>query len=59
MELSTISEATRCAATRIIFQSFMEPDGSLPFSEELSNCTYPEPDQSSQYHPNLSLNNPS
>jgi hypothetical protein len=25
----------------------MEPEGSLPSSQELSTCTYPEPDQSS------------
>jgi hypothetical protein len=25
----------------------MEPEGSLPRSQELSTCTYPEPDQSS------------
>jgi hypothetical protein len=29
----------------------MEPEGSLPSSQELSTCTYPEPDQSSQQHP--------
>jgi hypothetical protein len=25
----------------------MEPEGSLPSSQKLSTCTYPEPDQSS------------
>jgi hypothetical protein len=30
-----------------ITQHFMEPEGSLPSSQELSTCTYPEPDQSS------------
>jgi hypothetical protein len=25
----------------------MEPEDSLPSSQELSTCTYPEPDQSS------------
>jgi hypothetical protein len=24
----------------------MEPEGSLPISQELSTCTYPEPNQS-------------
>jgi hypothetical protein len=28
-------------------QHFMEPEGSLPNSQDLSTCTYPEPDQSS------------
>jgi hypothetical protein len=27
-------------------QHFMEPEGSLPSSQELSTCTYPEPNQS-------------
>jgi hypothetical protein len=31
-------------------QDFMEPEGSLPSSQELSNCTYPELDQSSPQH---------
>jgi hypothetical protein len=29
----------------------MESEGSLPRSQELSTCTYPEPDQSSPHHP--------
>jgi hypothetical protein len=28
----------------------MEPEGSLPNSQELSTCPYPEPDQSSPHH---------
>jgi hypothetical protein len=40
-------------------QHFMEPEGSLPSSQELSTCTYPEPDQSSPQHPILSLRGPS
>jgi hypothetical protein len=31
-------------------QHFMEPEGSLPRSQELSTCTHPEPDQSSPQH---------
>jgi hypothetical protein len=29
----------------------MEPEGSIPNSQELSTCSYPEPDQSSPHHP--------
>jgi hypothetical protein len=31
----------------------MEPEGSLPFSQESSTGPHPEPDQSSSYHPIL------
>jgi hypothetical protein len=34
---------------------FMEPDGSLPYSQGPSTGPYPEPDQSSPYHPILSI----
>jgi hypothetical protein len=37
----------------------MEPEGSLPSSQELSTCIYPEPDQSSPQHSLLSLKGPS
>jgi hypothetical protein len=36
----------------------MEPECSLPSSQELSICTYPEPDQSSPQHSILSLKDP-
>jgi hypothetical protein len=36
-------------------QHFMEPKGSLQSSQELSTCTYPEPNQSSPQHSILSL----
>jgi hypothetical protein len=29
----------------------MDPEGSIPNSQELSTCSYPEPDQSSPHHP--------
>jgi hypothetical protein len=33
-----------------VFQHFMETEGSIPNSQELSTCSYPEPDQSSPHH---------
>jgi hypothetical protein len=33
----------------------MEPDGSLPYSQESATGPYPEIDQSSPYQPILSL----
>jgi hypothetical protein len=35
----------------IVFQHFMEPEGSVPNSQELSTCSYSESDQSSTHHP--------
>jgi hypothetical protein len=40
-------------------QHFMEPEGSLQLSQELSTCPYPEPDQFSLHHPILPLQDPS
>jgi hypothetical protein len=34
----------------IVSQHIMEPEGSVPNSQELSTCSYPEPDQSSPHH---------
>jgi hypothetical protein len=36
----------------------MEPEGSLPNSQEPATCSYPEPDQSSLYPPIQPLYNP-
>jgi hypothetical protein len=38
-----------------ISQNFMEPEGSLPYSEEPLTGSYLKPDHSSPYHPNVSL----
>jgi hypothetical protein len=35
----------------IVSQHFMEPEGSIPNSQELSTRSHPEPDQSSPHHP--------
>jgi hypothetical protein len=42
----------------IVSQQFMEPEGSIPNSQELSTCSYPEPDQFSPHHPILPLQDP-
>jgi hypothetical protein len=34
-----------------VSQHFMEPKGSLPYSQELSTYSYPEPGHSSPHHP--------
>jgi hypothetical protein len=39
-------------------QHFMEPEGSLPCSEQPSTGPYPEPDQLSPYHPIIILSTP-
>jgi hypothetical protein len=38
----------------IVSQHFMEPEGSLPNSQQLSTCYYPEPEKSSPQYPILS-----
>jgi hypothetical protein len=53
MEPSTW-EAASCAATQEFPQYFIEPEGSLPYSQEPSTGPYPELDQSNPYHPILS-----
>jgi hypothetical protein len=59
MELSTTGEATSCEATPNVSEDFMEPEGSLPNSEEPSTCSYPESDQSSPHQPIQPLQDPS
>jgi len=38
---------------------FMEPEGSLPHTQEPATRPYPEPDQSSLYPPHHTSGNPS
>jgi hypothetical protein len=57
MELSPSWEAPGCAAT-LEFPTYYET-GSLPCSQEPSIGPYPEPDESSPYHPILYLYDPS
>jgi hypothetical protein len=42
----------------IVSQHFMEPEDSIPNSQELSTCSYPEPAQSSPHYPIPPLQDP-
>jgi hypothetical protein len=44
------SRGHKLCSHSVVSQHFMEPEGSLPCSQELSTCTYPLPDQSSPQH---------
>jgi hypothetical protein len=44
MELGTTQEATSYVAYSTVSQHFVEPKGSLPHSQELFICPYPQPD---------------
>jgi hypothetical protein len=57
MDLSPSREAASCAATEELPSILFNPQDSLPCSQEPSTGPYPEPDQSSPYHPILSLQN--
>jgi hypothetical protein len=54
MELSTIREATSCAVAQERPSIFMEPESSLPLSQEPSTGPFPEPDCFGLYDPILS-----
>jgi hypothetical protein len=53
--LSATQEVTSVCTHSVVSQHFMELEGSLPRTQELSTCTYPEPDQFSRQHSILSL----
>jgi hypothetical protein len=54
MENNTSWEANRFSGSREIPCIFLEPDGSLPHSQEPATCAYPESDRSRPY-PNIPL----
>jgi hypothetical protein len=54
MEPNRFWEAASCAVTQELPQYFMEPEGSLPCSQEPSIGPYPDPDKSSPSYPILS-----
>jgi hypothetical protein len=51
MEPSPSSEANQFAASQGIPRIFMEPEGSLPYSQVPANYPYPEPTSSSPHNP--------
>jgi hypothetical protein len=59
MELNTTREAHQLLGHLKASQHFMEPEGPIPNSQELSTCPYPEPDQSCPHHPIPPVQDPS
>jgi hypothetical protein len=53
------SKAIPVTGHSIVSQHFVEPEGSIPNSQELSTCSFPSPDQSSPHHPIPPLQDPS
>jgi hypothetical protein len=53
------SRCHKLCSHSVVSQHFMEPEGSLLSLQELSTCTYPEPNQSRPQHSILSLKGPS
>jgi hypothetical protein len=52
------SRGRQLGSHSILSEHFIEPEGSLPCSQQLSTFSYPEPDRSSSHHPILSLQDP-
>jgi hypothetical protein len=50
-EQSPSWEANQFADSQEIPRIFMEPEGSLPYSQETSTCPYPDPTPSSPHNP--------
>jgi hypothetical protein len=52
MELGATQDATSCVTSQEILSILWNlGGGSLPHSQEVSTCLYPEPEQSSSSHP--------
>jgi len=49
MEQSSSSEANSHSASQEIPPSFMDPEGSLSYSQETATCPNPEPDDSNPH----------
>jgi hypothetical protein len=59
MEQSHYWETAQFAASQEIPHIFMEPEGSLPYSQVPATCPYPEPTPSSPHNPLQLLEDPS
>jgi hypothetical protein len=51
MEQSSSWEANQFAASQEILRVFMEPEGSLPYSQAPATCPCPEPTPSNSHNP--------
>jgi hypothetical protein len=51
METSPSRESKQFAASQKNSLHFMEPEGSLPYSQVSATCPYPEPTPSSPHNP--------
>jgi hypothetical protein len=51
MDQSPSWEANQFAANQEIHRNFMEPEGSLQYSQVPATCPYPEPTPSSPHNP--------
>jgi hypothetical protein len=54
-EAESYSRGHQLCSYSIVYQHFMEHEGSIQRSQELYTCTYREPNQLSPHHPILSL----